>query len=195
MTAAIGTFYETQPYLSAFLTCGFKASAADLVVQRQTPGQEAEESKDEKTKIDIPRNMAFLLYGGLYQGCVQEFIYNNVFPTVFGTDVTPITVLEQVAVDLLGLTPFLCLPVAYLVKAGIHHEQTLQEGLEKYVSHVEQEGLLFKYWAVWLPVQTLTFSVIPHHFRIAFIAVASFFWLMILSTISATETKEESSKA
>lgn len=36
---------------------------------------------------------------------------------------------------------------------------------------------------LWGPVQRLTFSIVPDHLRITFIAAVSFFWLIILSTI------------
>jgi protein Mpv17 len=52
---------------------------------------------------------------------------------------------------------------------------------------VQQEGLLQKYWMLWVPVQTLTFGVVPQHLRIVFIAAVSFVWLMILSSISSTQ--------
>lgn len=182
----IDSFYQTQPYLSAFVTCSVKASAADLVAQKQDDGDsKALNNNDVDDRVDIRRNIGFLLYGGLYQGMVQEYLYNTWFPSVFGDSTNLITVLEQVMLDMIILSPFLCLPVAYLVKASIAKDQSLPDGLQRYVDHVQQQGLLFKYWALWAPVQCLTFGVIPQHLRIVFTAFVSFFWLMILSTISS----------
>jgi hypothetical protein len=71
-TSAIDAFYHTQPYAAAFMTCSFKASAADLVVQRQNDDDVSEEKKP--LDFDFQRNVGFLLYGGIYQGCVQEYL-------------------------------------------------------------------------------------------------------------------------
>lgn len=180
MLTAIDSFYQTQPYQAAFLTCSVKASAADWVVQVS------------RQKTDFSRNAAFLLYGGIYQGVFQQFLYNTLFPMWFGTDVTIASVVQQVALDMCLITPLVCLPVAYLVKSSMNAQETLQQGLETYWRHVKQEGLLVKYWMLWIPVQTLTFGVIPQHLRIPFIAAVSFLWIMILSQISSTTTTESS---
>jgi protein Mpv17 len=94
----------------------------------------------------------------------------------------------EVGMDMAVIGPFLCLPIAYMVKTAFTDELTVENvklGLEKYVEDVKFRGLLFKYWAVWIPAQSLTFSVIPEHFRILFVAAISFFWMFILSSTSA----------
>lgn len=212
--STLNHFYETQPYLSAFVTCSVKASAADLIAQTRqgllwsdtasnyggtsnpvrslttmttttTSQGETGKAMVVNRNINVVRNLGFLLYGGLYQGMVQYYLYNVLFPKIFGLNVTFASVVGQVTVDMLLLTPFLCLPVAYIVKASINSDETIMEALENYVLHVQTQGLLTKYWTIWIPVQCLTFGVIPIHLRIPFIALISFFWLMILSTISA----------
>jgi hypothetical protein len=59
------------------------------------------------------------------------------------------------------------------------------EALRRYFDDIKNHGLLKKYVTLWGPVQCLTFSVIPEHFRVSFIAVVSFFWLIILSSITS----------
>ncbi|CAK0897868.1 unnamed protein product [Prorocentrum cordatum] len=54
-------------------------------------------------------------------------------------------------------------------------------GLSEYLSDVREQGLLQRYWMVWLPAQCVTFGLVPEHLRIAFVAAISFFWLMILT--------------
>ena len=56
-----------------------------------------------------PRTLAFLLYGGLYQGICQLFIFNEVFPALFGTGTDLGTVTAKVLTDQFVLTPLLCL--------------------------------------------------------------------------------------
>ena len=52
---------------------------------------------------------------------------------------------------------------------------------------IRHKGLLFKYWSLWMPAQFLTFSVMPEHLRILFIAVVAFFWLIFFSMVTAKE--------
>ena len=63
----------------------------------------------------------------------------------------------------------------------------LDMAFSKYWDDIQTQGLLWKCFALWGPVQCLTFSVIPEHLRVTFIAFVSFFWLILLSHISSTE--------
>jgi len=187
---AIDSFFQTNPYLSAFLTCSVKASAADLVAQQSQTEDDAENNvNDERAKICLQRNLAFIVYGGVYQGLFQELLYSVLFPQWFGTDTSFLNVAKQVALDMLFVTPFVCLPIAYVVKAAFTADElsieSMQNSLQKYIQDVSERGLLLRYWSIWIPAQSLTFSVIPQHFRVAFVAVISFFWVFILSSISS----------
>ncbi len=148
--------------------------AADAVAQKS----------EKPLEMNLRRNMAFFLYGGAYQGCFQEFMYNGIFPKVFGSGVGIITAVKKVSFDMMVITPFLCLPIAYIIKAVIFG-QTLRDGVTKYVHDIKENKLLKKYWSLWTPVQLMTFSIVPEHLRITFIACVSFFWLILLSSISA----------
>lgn len=173
--AAIDGFYQTAPYAAGALTCCFKASAADYVAQtRQSSPMQ---------KFQVARNVAFLLYGALYQGVAQEYIYNDCYADWFGDTNAPIVVIKKVLFDLLVQTPLVTLPMAYLTKAVIFRH-SFQEGLLRYKHDVVNHGLLTKYFKLWGPVQCLTFGVVPEHLRITFIATVSFFWLIIFSTVS-----------
>lgn len=224
--SAIDTFFQTQPYLSAFLTCSFKASAADVFAQKKQSKEEDDNivvestitttddysvvqksqaigssSNDGSSSIDLSRNIAFIVYGGLYQGLFQEFIYSEVFPRMF-TEQTAMTVAMQVGIDMLLIGPFICLPLAYVFKALFIRDEEqeqqgnllsqLQGGMDKYVEDITERNLLFTFWALWGPVKTLTFTVIPMHYRIAFIALVSFFWMFILSTVSSSTSSTSS---
>jgi hypothetical protein len=243
--ANIDTFYKTAPYASAFVTCGAKATAADILAQKtETPSGSKESHEDSiksigeehvsathanaahdfmtttlaaisqnrnknqslqtnvnpqnapilanngdtKSKIEIQRTIAFLLYGGFYQGMAQQYIYSTLFPLWFGTDeATNInTLLTKVFFDNAIVSVCVCLPIAYLTKAIIFGK-TFQDGLDKYVEDITTRNLLFRYWSIWIPAQFCTFGVVPEHLRIAFVAFVSFFWLLILSSVSANE--------
>jgi len=202
LVSLVDEWFTNQPYESAFTVTAFKATCSDLLAQareRMTDaaarptGEEvvgdavsdALESEDTSSEIMWQRTLAFLLYGGLYQGCAQYFIFNECFPLWFGPGEDILTVVEKVIFDQFVITPLLCLPVIYLLKA-IVFAYPVSEGFRRYFVDA-QNDLLIKYWALWTPVQCLTFGVVPTQWRIPFIAFVSFFWLIVLSSITARD--------
>lgn len=196
--SAVNAAFEYNPYAAGALVAGFKAGSADILAQKRQirkftkiedgPKDESvEASETNSMELDIRRTLAFLLYGAIYQGFVQEFTYNHLYPMMFGTETTTITVLKKVFCDMCIQTPLFTLPIAYYSKALLA-KNTFKEAMERYVDDVKNKGLLFKFWGLWTPVQCLTFSVIPEHFRVSFIALVSFFWVIILSSLSSTPT-------
>ena len=186
--STVDSFYKTSPYEAAFITCGIKASAADLLAQTREIDKEILDLEHDKsffTKIELERNIAFIIYGGLYQGIAQYYIYNILFPCLFGDGNDIVSVAIKVTFDMLIISPLLCLPVAYLTKSLIYGK-SWRDGLAKYKHDLMKNNLLLTYCMIWIPAQTMTFSVIPEHLRIAFIAFVSFFWLIILSTVSSS---------
>lgn len=73
--ALVNNFYQTSPYLAAALTCGGKASAADYVAQRRQSKSNSGNTK--AARLDTARNIAFLVYGAIYQGMAQEVRTNG----------------------------------------------------------------------------------------------------------------------
>mmetsp|Transcript_6750 Transcript_6750/g.14741 ORF Transcript_6750/g.14741 Transcript_6750/m.14741 type:complete len:80 (-) Transcript_6750:339-578(-) len=57
-----------------------------------------------------------------------------------------------------------------------------RQGVERYVADAKGD-LLVMYWTLWGPVQWFTFGVVSPQWRVPFIAVVSF-WLLILSRIT-----------
>jgi len=173
----------SAPYAASFLTCGVKSSAADLVAQTKAPAEDGNTQRS----INLQRNVAYILYGGLYLGCGLHFIYGSVYPFLFGSGTDVATVAAEVAFDNLVLSPFLTFPLAYVAKAFVSGEP-VPSGIARYIGDVKNRGLLTKAWLLWVPVQSLTFSVVPEHLRIVFIASVSFFWLILLSSLESAGT-------
>mmetsp|Transcript_20558 Transcript_20558/g.58443 ORF Transcript_20558/g.58443 Transcript_20558/m.58443 type:complete len:320 (-) Transcript_20558:87-1046(-) len=214
---AVDSFFQTQPYVAAFLTCSFKASAADMLAQttedkdaadgadadgRSMPSSatpssfikaariqhQQQKQADDASSLDLSRNVGFLLYGGLYTGLAQNYLYTVLYPSWFGLDDGWTLVAKEVMLDNAVFAPLVCLPIAYAFKTafttGDFTLNALTSGLDKYIDDIMNRGLLFKYWSIWIPVQFLTFGVIPHHFQVAFVAFVSFFWICLLSSVS-----------
>jgi hypothetical protein len=191
----INSLPKTFPFAAAFFTCALKAGVADLMAQvgerRKIEKSKVNENdqkgnplKRKTTQIQYRRTLAFLLYGGIYQGCFQEFTMNIAYPIVFGVNNDAITIIKKVAFHMLIESPILCLPAAYVAKAGVTG-QSMKEAIGQYVDDVKNKGLLNKYWALWTPVNCLVFAKIPKHLRVSFIACVSFFWTFALSSISS----------
>lgn len=173
----VSDFYQNFPIQSAVLTCGFKASIADGIAQLK-----AMKDKAAVVDLELQRNLAYVLYGGIFVGIMCHVEYNEVFPLLFGTEEPH--VLEKVFVDDFISAPLMWLPPAYFIKAWIY-DYSMKEGLQKYIHDIRHNGLLFKYWSVWVPAQTVSFSCVPDHMRVAFMACISFFWFIIFSTVAS----------
>jgi len=210
--SAISTFYRENPFTGAFITCSIKGCSADMVAQFIASKREHREEKDRRMKllednpfhnmlkkasrggelsskvegqhkfnVDWKRSLVFILYGGFYQGMVLEFIYNHVLP-LFGTGTDMKTVASKVVADMGFISPLVTIPTAYVIK-GFLIGNTFVQSLANYVDDVVNKGLVFKNWMIFVPVQCITFSIIPEHFRVSFVACISFFWMILLSSI------------
>ena len=142
------------------------------------------------------RNLAYVLYGGIFVGAMSHVEYSCVFPFLFGTEKTALITTEKVIFDNLLVAPTVWLPPAYWIKAWVYggggDDETddgpgriLADGLNKYLVDVRDHHLLWKYWAIWFPAQSVSFSVVPDHLRVAFMASISFFWFILFSTVSS----------
>jgi hypothetical protein len=202
---SLDLLFRNYPYAAAFLVCATKATFADAIAQksnnfavrqkvmdmhRLSCTKQRRNSKSIAApiippfKLQYKQTMAFLFYGGLYQGCFQEFLYNNIYPRLFGSDANLSTAIKKVCCEMFVVAPTLCIPFAYIVKAFVYRH-SIQKGMSDYRHDVMKNGLLFKNWSIWGPVNIMTFTIIPTHYRIAFVAFFSFFWMMLLSSISS----------
>ena len=215
---AIDFFFHNQPYAAALAVTSVKASMADVLAQWKSSSTQASQSSpsasSEKPRridrrgessvksqsmtsdidFDPKRNLAFLLYGGFYQGMFLQFLYTTVYPCIYGS--SPYQTQYQIHTDILFFGPLLTLPLAYIIKSVITDSEIevstssnrILQGLEKYQDAVLHQNLLLKYWLVWAPAQTVNFTMVPPHLRVFFVAAVSFVWVFMLSLISSEET-------
>jgi protein Mpv17 len=195
----VSDFYQNYPLQSAILTCGVKASIADSLAQfRDHVASSASRMGEPMTRSikqdgangfnwELRRNLAYVMYGGIFVGFMCHLEYNIIFPQLFGTDQSLLTVFKKVIFDDFVSAPLVWLPPAYFIKAWVY-DYSMNEGLRKYWRDVQENDLLAKYWTVWVPAQSISFSVIPGHLRVAFMASVSFFWFILFSSVSHDET-------
>ncbi|KAL3913486.1 MAG: hypothetical protein SGILL_006471, partial [Bacillariaceae sp.] len=195
----VSDFYAQFPMQSAILTCGVKASLADSLAQFKD--SVAAQSSDIKSKLqknlpdqsfnwEFRRNLAYVIYGGIFVGLMCHLEYNVLFPVLFGSEHTTKTIFEKVIFDDFVSAPLMWLPPAYLIKAWVY-DYSMMEGLGKYWRDIKENSLLTKYWTIWVPAQTISFSVIPDHLRVAFMASVSFFWFILFSSVSHDEGSDD----
>jgi len=164
--------YANFPLQSAILTCGVKAHVADGIAQ----------VRSETDSVEFKRNLAYVLYGGIFVGGMCHLEYDYIFPALFGNDHSITTIFEEVIFDNFISAPLFWLPPAYVVKAAVY-DYPMKEGLEKYVHDIKHKGLLTKYLSIWIPAQSISFSVIPGELHPAFIFVR-----LVLCTIDSILT-------
>lgn len=176
--SALSYFFKTYPLQASMCSCGLNALVADLISQVKTW-----KSQGGMFTFEIKKNLSAITYGVGCMGIFTNLAYTKLFPVLFGVDSTAKTILAQAFFDNFINAPLLWLPPAYLVKT-LFFDTTAKEALGSYFSDVKN-GLLFKYWGLWVPAQILTFSVVPKHLRVAFMASISFVWFMILSSLTS----------
>ena len=184
IATAIAKFYVSFPFAASFLTASILAALADAVAQYQDECIQ---------KFDVKRNAAMILYSGLISGICVEFMYSRIFPQLFrltGKVNLLVHALKMTIVDECINAPLLWLPPAYIFQAVLYRTSK-REAVKKYILDVKTNGLLTKYWSLWLPMSFINFSIIPSHFRVAFVAVVSFFWMIILSIVTNRRNGEE----
>lgn len=183
--SAIGKFYKTYPILAGFLTASTKASIADRLAQRRDVCN---------TKFDVKRNLSMVLYSGTILGISCEIMYNRLFPLIFGVagpERDLVRTMKMVLFDGFINAPLLWLPPAYVAQALVYGTSK-KLAIQKYITDVKENGLLKKYWSLWLPMSSINFLFVPAHFRILFVACVSFFWMIILSIVANNDQKVES---
>ena len=206
----VSNFYADFPLQAAVLTCGVKASVADGIAQARPAIKQQQQQKlnddindqENPTFIDFStlstnystsswiddlefrRNVAYIIYGGIFIGALCHYEYDVLFPILFGTNHNLVTSIKEVLFDNFVTAPIVWLPPAYFVKA-IMYNYSLTEGLNRYSNDITKNGLLKKYWTVWLPAQSVSFTVVPDHLRVVFMACVSFFWFILFSTVSS----------
>ena len=182
--------YANFPLQSAILTCGVKAHVADGIAQ----------VRSETDSVEFKRNLAYVLYGGIFVGGMCHLEYDYIFPALFGNDHSTKTIFEEVIFDNFISAPLFWLPPAYVVKAAVY-DYPMKEGLEKYVHDIKHNGLLTKYLSIWIPAQSISFSVIPGElyippsslsvlYCVPLIRYLHIFFIHIISQNSSNRTSE-----
>ena len=185
----------------AFATCFVKGSASDAVSQQVV---------EQRPALDVQRNTAFAFFSGAYLGCGQHFVYNVAFTRVFGSGRSAGVALCKVLTDAIVHVPCVYLPLYYAFETPALGKGSPYDGLVRY--REDAYDVLTTYWSTWPAVHFVSFTMLPPEvrprrltaapplaseryrsarlpivhcqLRIAFVASASFLWLIYLSFAS-----------
>lgn len=154
LSQSINSFFVKFPFIAAFCVCAFISGFADFIAQKATMMQFSKSSTSITPRpFEYKRTLAFFLYGGVYEGCVQEFIFNHIYPLVFGSGTDVLTVSKIVMFDMIFTSPLICLPVAYIIKGAIYNK-SIMHSMKSYGNDINKNSILQKCW-----IRKLTF----HH--------------------------------
>jgi hypothetical protein len=185
----LATFPKRKPFMTNLIVATVKTSAADFVVQ-------AGQGKDLKD-MDFKRNAVFTVFGFLYLGVAQWFIYVTVFKTLCPHAVRFANLswaeklkdkagqkdlVKQVCLDNFVHYTFIYFPVFYTFKESIQGDginaDMVSNAMAKYKENIVKDNLAM--WALWIPFDVIIYAV-PIWMRLPLNHSVSFAWTMILS--------------
>jgi len=112
-----------------------------------------------------------------------HFIYVVAFGRLFGEGAGLATAAKKVVADQLFHVPLMYFPV-YFGFMSVTKGGSLAEARERWSKEVVAVTLMC--WKVFIPFQTLNFTLIPPHARIAALALCNVAWMIILSSSTNT---------
>lgn len=176
---------ETAPWVTGFVTCFVKGSAADIIAQKaqaRLPGGDGASSE-----LSWRRNVGFALFSGGYTGIVQRAVYNIAYPALFGVGTALRVAAKKSLFDATVHVPLLYMPVGYYVSNFFTEGGEPREAVRRYWQPMTFIDANARAIAIWVPAHLFTFSVCPTHLRIPWTAAVSFSWLIVMSSLSSQE--------
>lgn len=182
---------EKNPFLHGSIVTSLKHSFADAFAQVVI-------EKKSFSEINWTRNVLFLAFGGYvsFNNAVPALLVPRFLPYLKTWNKMPFKQkmrdgkgLRQAAVNFccekLGTTPFSYFPAYYVLSEVMTSEDRnpaswVRDGIGKYIPNMRDD--LITCWKVWMPVGLLTYSVIPIHLRMSWMAGMGFLWTIYLST-------------
>mmetsp|Transcript_22272 Transcript_22272/g.63331 ORF Transcript_22272/g.63331 Transcript_22272/m.63331 type:complete len:202 (-) Transcript_22272:892-1497(-) len=170
---------ESHPHTANALTGAALGLAGDLICQFLIERRNAE-------TFSFRRLVSFTTFSAFYAGTfsVKVFaMYPNILPKYFMK--TPLR--EGIASSLLDCvvhSPLLYLPTFYAWQ-GLFRGEALADCARAY--QADFAAVMGSLLVVWIPVQTVNFSVVPRSQRVVFVNGANLVWNCILDFLSHPE--------
>eukprot|EP01084_Bolivina_argentea_P005988 11326_1 len=203
------TGYLKNPYRFAFGTMFCKSIIADsfaqLVLEKNISHTRKAKNVSQKRldsahdtisdvsvhgqRFDFKRMLRFGIWGGLYCGFIEHWIYNVLFTKLWPQPIL-INAFKKMVVDLFIHCPFLYFPVYYIAKSMILGN-SISNGIKQYKD--EWYVVNIECWKIWIPVQFGIFYFCSIPFRLITMGIVSLFWMSYLSFLSPMVHDEQQS--
>ena len=188
MLARYRKLLEVSPIKTNAVTAGCLAFTGDVIAQTMEPS--SPEVHKESTPFDLQRNVAFTAFGALYMGAFVTPIYayypvlvGKIYSRVF-RGATPSSMMQGIGssfIDNAFHSPLLYIPSFY-VFVGAMEGQNKTKIWGKLKS--EWWPSVTACWALWIPVQMLTFSIVPKVHRVVFVSSWCLVWNVVLDYLA-----------
>jgi len=195
------TFPERRPRLFNAMLATFKTVSADAIVQIY------EQKKGMSKTFDWRRCMTFGIFGLMYIGLAQWFLYVSVltwlFPEAMVFANAPLAMklqdrtgmadmAGQICIDMLIFMTLIYFPVFYVIKSMLTGSGSFlsraQAGLTKYRTNFTADNLAS--CALWIPADVVIFAC-PMYQRMPMEHLVSFGWTMFMSASRGATEKSE----
>ena len=139
---------------------------------------------NEKWSFDWHRNASFTAFGSFYMGGFAHIVYTRYIPWILSRKVflkslnqTGKTNLKR-GIDGSLLDNTLHAPLFYLPSYFIFTDTMRGQDSAFIIQHFEESYFptLLTLWGIWIPVQMITFSVMPTHLRTTFVNTVCLIW-------------------
>jgi protein Mpv17 len=176
----------TDPLLLQHMaTGGALAFAGDVIAQSLLSGEE--EKSIPPKDWDVVRTNAFVVFGALYTGGAQHFIFNYLNNS-FDEPLARLAMAQFFFIPFCYYPTFLFMTPA--LRAGWEHGFGSEEAKARQnqlFSEVASKipPTLLRNWCFWLPVQFVQFNFIPAELNVTFTAAFGVIWNAILSWSTA----------
>ena len=185
----------TDPLLLQHMaTGGALAFAGDVIAQSLL--SEDEEKSIPPKDWDVIRTNAFVVFGALYTGGAQHFIFNYLNNS-FDEPLARLAMAQFFFIPFCYYPTFLfmtpTLRAGWEYGFGSEEAKTRQGQLFSEVANKIPPTLL-RNWCFWLPVQFIQFNFIPAELNVTFTAAFGVVWNAILSWSTATGKPAEVKK-
>lgn len=171
---------KRRPLLFGSAMASVKCLFADLLIQKYAEKRRLED-------LNWKRSAIFFLFGFGYTGLVHHAMYCKFYPLFFGNSPNiRMMVAGQVAFDAFVHSPFLYFPAFYCVKGALYKgpsvnvQDAVRDSLRTYFSFNIRSDVAAS-CRIWIPTNLLTFTVVPIHLRVPWMALVSFVWTGYLS--------------
>eukprot|EP00658_Telonema_sp_P-2_P024480 TRINITY_DN19838_c0_g1_i2.p1 TRINITY_DN19838_c0_g1~~TRINITY_DN19838_c0_g1_i2.p1 ORF type:complete len:207 (+),score=33.81 TRINITY_DN19838_c0_g1_i2:145-765(+) len=183
LLSALNQSARQRPLAAAILIAGSKNFVFDLLVQL---------GSNWDGEVDWRRSGIFTMFGVGYVGGAQYYVFNKLFPRLLGPGLAnkqARSVAAAVLLDNLVHIPLVYLPCFYCMRQLAYTPDqpamAVQSGLESWQKNLTVDMSMQA--CVFVPIQTLNFSLNPAHLRVPTAVAGGAIWISILSFCRGSE--------